>query len=60
MLHVHLADAAAVPPEAVRDEEREFPGEGVIDLPGCWGKSTGIPALCRLKFLASGGVSRIG
>jgi sugar phosphate isomerase/epimerase len=41
VLHVHLADAAAEPPEAVRDEEREFPGEGVIDLAGLLGEIGG-------------------
>jgi len=34
VLHIHLADALALPPEQVRDEERAFPGEGVVDLPG--------------------------
>jgi sugar phosphate isomerase/epimerase len=41
VLHVHLADAAAIPPEQVRDEEREFPGEGVADLPGLLGELSG-------------------
>jgi len=31
ILHVHVADAADVPPEAVRDEQRLLPGEGVVD-----------------------------
>lgn len=34
VLHIHLADARAIPPEEVRDEEREFPGEGVVNLAG--------------------------
>jgi sugar phosphate isomerase/epimerase len=41
VLHVHLADAARVAPEAVRDEEREFPGEGVINLAGLLGEIGG-------------------
>lgn len=32
VLHIHLADARAIPPEQIRDEEREFPGEGVVNL----------------------------
>jgi sugar phosphate isomerase/epimerase len=34
IVHVHLNDAAALPPEDVRDNERLMPGEGVIDLMG--------------------------
>lgn len=34
VLHVHLADAEAIPAEQVRDDERQFPGEGVINLVG--------------------------
>jgi len=34
VLHVHLADAEAIPPEQVRDDERQYPGEGVVDLVG--------------------------
>ncbi|HST42704.1 MAG TPA: sugar phosphate isomerase/epimerase [Conexibacter sp.] len=30
--HVHVADAADLPPAAVRDEERLLPGDGVIDF----------------------------
>lgn len=32
IVHVHFNDAAAQPPEKVRDNERLMPGEGVIDL----------------------------
>lgn len=34
IVHVHLNDAARLPPEEVRDNERLLPGEGVIDLRG--------------------------
>jgi sugar phosphate isomerase/epimerase len=30
--HVHVADAADLPAEAVRDEERMLPGAGIVDL----------------------------
>jgi sugar phosphate isomerase/epimerase len=33
-VHVHFNDAAQLPPEEVRDNERLLPGEGVIDLKG--------------------------
>jgi sugar phosphate isomerase/epimerase len=32
IVHVHLADAPDLPPEEIRDNERLFPGEGVIPL----------------------------
>ena len=32
IVHVHVSDARQQPPEDVRDDQREFPGEGVIDL----------------------------
>lgn len=32
--HIHLADALAMPAEQVRDDERQFPGQGTIDLTG--------------------------
>jgi sugar phosphate isomerase/epimerase len=34
IVHVHISDARAMPPEDVRDNMRLFPGEGVIDLVG--------------------------
>lgn len=34
VLHIHLADAAAMPPDQVLDDERQFPGEGTVDLAG--------------------------
>ncbi|MGH9161473.1 MAG: sugar phosphate isomerase/epimerase family protein, partial [Vicinamibacteraceae bacterium] len=32
IVHVHVSDAKQQPPEAVRDNQRLMPGEGVIDL----------------------------
>ena len=32
IVHVHVSDARPQPPEEVRDNQRVFPGEGVIDL----------------------------
>lgn len=32
IVHIHVSDAKAQPPEDVRDNQRLFPGEGVIDL----------------------------
>jgi sugar phosphate isomerase/epimerase len=32
IVHVHVSDAKAMPPEDVRDNQRVMPGEGVIDL----------------------------
>jgi sugar phosphate isomerase/epimerase len=32
IVHVHVSDARQQPPEEVRDNQRVFPGEGVIDL----------------------------
>jgi sugar phosphate isomerase/epimerase len=32
IVHVHVSDAQKQPPEEVRDNQRLFPGEGVIDL----------------------------
>ncbi len=37
IVHVHLSDAAKLPPEQVRDNERLLPGEGVIDWRGFLG-----------------------
>ena len=37
IVHIHFDDAAALPPEKVRDDERLMPGEGVIDLMGFLG-----------------------
>ena len=34
ILHVHISDAKATPPEDVRDNQRLMPGEGIIDLVG--------------------------
>jgi sugar phosphate isomerase/epimerase len=34
IVHVHVSDAKAQPPEEVRDNQRLMPGEGVIDLSG--------------------------
>lgn len=34
IVHVHFNDAARLPPEEVRDNQRLLPGEGVIDLKG--------------------------
>ena len=34
IVHIHLSDAKAQPPEEVRDNQRLMPGEGVIDLTG--------------------------
>ena len=37
IVHVHVSDARAMPPEEVRDDMRLLPGEGVIDLVGFFG-----------------------
>lgn len=34
ILHIHLSDAKAQPPDDVRDNQRLMPGEGVIDVTG--------------------------
>jgi sugar phosphate isomerase/epimerase len=34
IVHVHVSDAKAQPPEDVRDNQRLMPGEGIIDLAG--------------------------
>jgi len=34
IVHIHVSDAKAQPPEEVRDNQRLMPGEGVIDLGG--------------------------
>ena len=34
IVHVHVSDARAQPPEDVRDNQRLMPGEGIIDLAG--------------------------
>jgi sugar phosphate isomerase/epimerase len=37
IIHVHVSDAKAMPPEQVQDNMRWMPGEGVIDLVGFFG-----------------------
>lgn len=37
IVHVHVNDAANLPPEKVMDNDRLMPGEGVIDLQGFFG-----------------------
>lgn len=37
VLHVHVADAAGIPPEAVRDDLRLLPGAGVVDFTSFFG-----------------------
>jgi sugar phosphate isomerase/epimerase len=37
IVHVHLSDAPAHPPEQIRDSERLMPGEGVINWAGFFG-----------------------
>ena len=37
IVHVHFDDAAPLPPEQVKDNERLLPGEGVINLQGLLG-----------------------
>jgi sugar phosphate isomerase/epimerase len=37
IVHVHVSDAKAGPPEEVRDNQRLMPGEGIIDLMGFFG-----------------------
>jgi sugar phosphate isomerase/epimerase len=37
IVHVHLADAADLPPEQVKDNERLLPGEGVVNWKGFFG-----------------------
>jgi sugar phosphate isomerase/epimerase len=32
IVHLHISDAKAAPPEEVRDNQRHMPGEGIIDL----------------------------
>jgi sugar phosphate isomerase/epimerase len=34
IVHIHVSDAKAMPPEEVRDNMRLMPGEGIIDLVG--------------------------
>jgi len=34
IVHVHISDAKAAPPEEVRDNQRLMPGEGIINLVG--------------------------
>ena len=34
IVHIHVSDAKAQPPEDVRDNQRVMPGEGIIDLVG--------------------------
>jgi sugar phosphate isomerase/epimerase len=49
IIHVHLSDAKAMPPEDVRDNMRLMPGEGIIDLVGF------LQALQKIGY--NGGVS---
>ena len=49
LVHLHVSDARAEPPEAVRDNGRLLPGEGIIDSAGFFG------ALKRVGY--EGGVS---
>jgi sugar phosphate isomerase/epimerase len=44
IVHVHLNDAKAQPPEEVLDGERLMPGEGVINLNGF------LQALAKIKY----------
>ncbi len=44
IVHVHFDDAAKLPPDQVKDNERLFPGEGVINLQGFVG------ALKQIKY----------
>ena len=37
IIHVHVSDAKAMPPEQVQDNMRWMPGEGIIDLVGFFG-----------------------
>jgi sugar phosphate isomerase/epimerase len=37
IVHVHVADAPALPPEEIRDNQRLLPGEGVINWKGFFG-----------------------
>jgi sugar phosphate isomerase/epimerase len=37
IVHVHVSDAREMAPEAVQDDMRLLPGEGIIDLPGFFG-----------------------
>ncbi|MEP6592493.1 MAG: sugar phosphate isomerase/epimerase family protein [Acidobacteriota bacterium] len=49
IVHVHLSDAKAQPPEEVRDNQRLMPGEGIIDVTGF------LQALKKIGY--AGGVS---
>jgi sugar phosphate isomerase/epimerase len=49
IIHVHISDAKAMPPEDVRDNMRLMPGEGIIDLVGF------LQALQKIGY--NGGVS---
>jgi sugar phosphate isomerase/epimerase len=49
IVHVHISDAKAAPPEDVRDNQRVMPGEGIIDLVGF------LQALKKIGY--AGGVS---
>jgi sugar phosphate isomerase/epimerase len=49
IVHVHISDAKATPPEDVRDNQRVMPGEGIIDLVGF------LQALKKIGY--AGGVS---
>jgi sugar phosphate isomerase/epimerase len=49
IVHVHISDAKAMPPEEVRDNMRLMPGEGIIDLVGF------LQALQKIGY--NGGVS---
>ncbi len=49
IVHVHLSDAKATPPEEVRDNQRVMPGEGIVDLVAF------LQALKKIRY--AGGVS---
>jgi sugar phosphate isomerase/epimerase len=55
IVHVHLADAADLPPEKVRDNERLMPGDGVIDWVGFFQalKKTGYEDGCSVEVFGS-------
>jgi sugar phosphate isomerase/epimerase len=41
ILHVHVADAPDLPPEAIRDDQRLLPGEGVVNFEAFLGALAG-------------------
>jgi sugar phosphate isomerase/epimerase len=56
VVHVHLADAQAFPPEQIKDSERLMPGEGVIDWKGFFGalKKIGYEDACSVEVFGRG------